>query len=89
MPSSKSTRKCSSCGQARQSRHDSNASSDENEARRMRDQIDPTRALFAATSPRYEVATSSGSPRGSGKKFTTSAAAEDYARRTRGVVRPV
>jgi len=43
--------------------------------------VDPTRALFAAAMPRYEVIPRSG---GSGKMFSTQQAAEDYARRIGG-----
>jgi hypothetical protein len=44
---------------------------------------DPTRALFAAAMPRYEVVPRSG---GGGKTFSTQQAAEDYARRIGGRV---
>lgn len=49
-----------------------------------REHVDPTRALFAAARPSYEVVAHAG---GRGKRFSTLAAAQDYARRTRGVIR--
>jgi hypothetical protein len=48
--------------------------------------VDPTRALFAAARPTYEVTPLSG---GRGKRFSTLAAAQDYARRVQGVIRTV
>lgn len=47
---------------------------------------DPSRAMFAAASPRFVVVRYSGdsSP---GRSFATLAEAEAYARRTRGVIR--
>lgn len=48
--------------------------------------VDPTRALFAAAMPRYEVKPQGG---GTGKRFSTQTAAEDYARRTGGKVVPI
>lgn len=46
--------------------------------------LDPTTALFAAAKVTYEVLPHAG---GTGKRFSTLAAAQDYARRTRGVIR--
>lgn len=51
------------------------------------DHVDPTRALFAAARPTYEVIRSAGQAPGSGKRFTTHQSAVDYARRTNGIVR--
>lgn len=55
-----------------------------------REYVDPTRALFAAAKPMYEVvphAKSGTTTRG--KRFSTLAAAQDYARRTGGVMRSI
>jgi hypothetical protein len=49
-----------------------------------REYVDPTRALFAAARPSFEVTPLSG---GRGKRFSTLAAAQDYARRIQGVIR--
>ena len=53
--------------------------------RTVSEQVDPTRALFASTRPTYLVL-AHGATSG-GKRFSTLAAAQDYARRTRGVIR--
>ena len=57
-----------------------------NQVPENRTYVDPTRALFAAARPQYEVAKQSG---GKGKRFSTLAAAQDYARRTNGIIRPI
>lgn len=48
-------------------------------------EVDPTRALFAAASPRFEVYSTAGRP--TGKVFATLVRAQDYARQTGGIVR--
>jgi hypothetical protein len=49
--------------------------------------VDPTRALFAAAKPSYEVVPVGGG--GRGKRFSTLAAAQDYARKSGGVLRSI
>lgn len=52
--------------------------------------IDPTRALFAAAMVRtssWTVLPHSGAPMHKGKNFSSKAAADDYARKTHGVLR--
>jgi len=51
-----------------------------------REYVDPTRALFAAARPSYTVTPLSG---GRGKRFSTLAAAQDYAKRTQGIIRTI
>jgi len=53
----------------------------------QRNYVDPTLALFAAAKPQYEVVKHGGS--GKGKRFSTLAAAQDYARRSGGVLRSI
>lgn len=49
--------------------------------------VDPTRAAFAASRVQYVVVPNSASR--SGKRFSTMQAAQDYARATGGIIRPV
>ena len=49
--------------------------------------VDPTQGFFAATVPQYEVVRHGGESRG--KRFSTLMAAEEYARKIRGIIRPV
>jgi hypothetical protein len=50
-------------------------------------QVDPTRAAFAAQRPQYVVVPNSAAR--TGKRFTTLGAAQEYARNTNGIVRPL
>jgi hypothetical protein len=49
--------------------------------------VDPTRAAFAASRVQYVVLANSAAR--SGKRFSTMQAAQDYARQTGGIIRPV
>lgn len=69
--------RCGSCGGGRRAETRSSTSD-------SREYVDPTQAVFAAATPRYRVVPHSGSS--TGKTFSTQVAAEDYARRTGGIV---
>jgi hypothetical protein len=70
--------RCGSCGGARRGE-----TRTVNNERRV--QVDPTAAVFAAATPRFKVVKHAG-PQSEGKVFSTQSAAEDYARRTGGIV---
>ena len=65
------------CGKSRRARNAS-ANSTPSSNDRPSNYVDPTRALFAAARPQYEV---------KGKRFSTQTAAEEYARRIGARVR--
>lgn len=71
------------CGQAR--KQGTRATAQAAQAERDRKYVDPTRALFAAAKPQYEVVQHSGGSKG--KRFSTLAAAQDFARKSGGVLR--
>lgn len=70
--------RCGSCGGARRPEVRRSASA------QSREYVDPTQAVFAAASPKFRVVKTAGSQ--VGKQFSTQAAAEDYARRTGGII---
>ena len=71
---------CGTCGGKRRSETRSSTSDS------RLNYVDPTKAIFAAATPSYEVVPSNG---GRGKRFSTYQAAADYARRSGGTVRAV
>lgn len=74
------------CGQQRKGTRATRAAAQE----QNRQYVDPTRALFAAAKPSYEVLPHAQTANGGrGKRFSTLAAAQDYARRTGGVLRSI
>jgi hypothetical protein len=70
--------RCGTCGGKRRGETRGSGPSE------RRERVDPTLAVFAAATPRFKVVRSQIDQ--TGKTFSTQSAAEDYARRTGGIV---